>query len=106
MSCLGDSCRCLPLVGARQQPSSARGASALLNPEELIHALGPGPRPLTALGPSETGLLAALGHGASLNELAVTQRRSIRSLMPELVALELSGRVVCESGFLWKPSRR
>ena len=81
-------------------------ASALLNPEELIHALGPGPRPLTELGPSETGLLAALGHGASLNELAVTQRRSIRSLMPELVALELSGRVVCESGFLWKPSRR
>ena len=68
-------------------------ASALLTPDELIQALGP-------------GVLAALGHGATLDELAVTLRRSARSLMPELVALELSGRVVCESGLLWKPSRR
>ena len=74
----------------------------MLNPEELIHALGLEPRPLTELGPSEAGLLSALGHEATLNELAVTQRCSIRSLMPELVALELSGRMVCESSFLWK----
>ena len=81
-------------------------ASALLTPDELIQALGPGPRPLAEFEHPEAGVLAALGHGATLDELAVTLRRSARSLMPELVALELSGRVVCESGLLWKPSRR
>ena len=81
-------------------------ASALLAPEDLIDHLGHGPRlPLTKAS-SQIGLLQALGEGASLDDLALRLQRPSASLAQDLLALELSGQVLCESGFLWKASRR
>ena len=53
-----------------------------------------------------TSLLQALGEGATLDELAVGLQRSPATLASDLLHLELSGQVLCESGFLWKASRR
>ena len=81
-------------------------ATALLSPEDLIDQIGAGPWQLDAVGADKSGVLAALGDGANLDELVSTLNRPAASLMPELVSLELSGRVVCESGFRWKPAQR
>ena len=81
-------------------------ASALLTPEDLIDQLGSGPQQLEEVECNNAGLLKALGEGANLDELVATLSRPAAGLVSDLIALELSGRVVCESGFLWKPSQR
>ena len=81
-------------------------AAALLTPEDLIDQLGCGPQQLNEVDCNITGLLDALGEGANLDELVATLNRPAPGLLSDLVSLELSGRVVCESGFLWKPSQR
>tara|TARA_B100000925_G_scaffold121003_1_gene89873 strand:+ start:415 stop:714 length:300 start_codon:yes stop_codon:yes gene_type:complete len=79
-------------------------ATALLSPEDLIDHISAGPWQLDVVAANKTGVLAALGDGASLEELVSTLNRPAERLMPELVSLELSGGVVCESGFRWKPA--
>ena len=79
-------------------------ATALLSPEDLIDHIGAGPWQLDVVAANKTGVLAALGDGASLEELVSTLNRPAARLMPELVSLELSRGVVCESGFRWKPA--
>ena len=81
-------------------------AAALLAPEDLIEHLGPGPCLPTVNTVDHTSLLQALGEGATLDELAVGLQRSPAGLASDLLHLELSGQVLCESGFLWKASRR
>ena len=81
-------------------------AAALLAPEDLIEHLGPGPRLPQVETSNQASLLQALGEGATLDELAVRLHRSPASLASDLLHLELSGQVLCESGFLWKGSRR
>jgi len=79
-------------------------ATALLSPEDLIDHIGAGPWQLDVVAANKTCVLADLGDGASLEELVSTLNRPAARLMPELVSLELSGGVVCESGFRWKPA--
>ena len=81
-------------------------ATALLAPEDLIDHLGPGPLLPRPPESPRSGLVDALGAGATLDELAVRLQRSHTSLAADLLKLELSGRVLCESGFLWKASQR
>ena len=68
--------------------------------------LGPGPLLPRPPESPRSGLVDALGAGATLDELAVRLQRSHTSLAADLLKLELSGRVLCESGFLWKASQR
>ena len=81
-------------------------ATALLAPEDLIAHLGCGPQQHDAAERNNDGLLKALGDGAGLDELIAILSRPAASLLSDLISLELSGRVVCESGFRWKLSQR
>ena len=91
----------------------ARGATPLLLPADLIGQLGRGPlaqRP-TAADPvpargfqgSEEGLLAAVGGGASLEQLSLALDRPMAELMPRLLELELDGLLRAEAGLCWRP---
>ena len=92
----------------------ARGATPLLAPADLTELLGPGPltarsRPggNTALMP-EPGrpaarLLAALGDGAGLEELAARLGEPANRLSAALLQLELEGLVCPEPGLRWRP---
>ena len=98
---------------------SARGSNALLldkaapllSPKQLIHHLGDGPLPApspemqdcAAASHGDQTLLAAIGHGASLEELSRVLNRPAAHLAKDLLALELAGRVLCESGHRWRP---
>ncbi|RPF85209.1 MAG: DNA-processing protein DprA [Synechococcus sp. TMED20] len=98
---------------------SARGSNALLldkaapllSPQQLIHHLGEGPLPSqspvvsvrTEWSHSDQRLLEALEHGASLEELSRVLNRPSARLAKDLLALELQGRVLCESGHRWRP---
>ncbi|KEF40970.1 MAG: DNA processing protein [Cyanobium sp. CACIAM 14] len=99
----------------------ARGATPLLLPEDLIDQLGAGPlagavprvRPASsaAAGPAGAGasapeaeaLLRAVGGGASLEQLSQTLGRSAEELLPQLLDLELAGRLHAEAGLCWRP---
>jgi DNA processing protein len=95
----------------------ARGAAPLIRPEDLLTFLGPGPiRPGTAAGPPHpipppgpmTGgasdrLLAALGQGASMEELCRALHTSPQALLPHLLDLESSGALLAEPGLFWRP---
>ena len=78
-------------------------AAPLLSPQDLVAHLGPGPcQRNTSSAPA---LVQALGAGASLDDLERSLGVPAGRLSSELLALEMAGQVVCESGFLWKPCR-
>lgn len=90
----------------------AQGATALLKAEDLISTLGPGPlrrcRQDTQAGASdleqrEAALLAALGAGASLEQLCWRLRQQPEQLGPRLLKLELAGVLTSEPGLWWRP---
>jgi DNA processing protein len=94
----------------------ARGAAPLTRPEELLSLLGQGPLgpPPPAQGEmvvqglesrSTTGadpLLAAVGHGASMEDLCTALNVSPQRLLPRLLDLEASGLLVAEPGLVWR----
>jgi DNA processing protein len=92
----------------------ARGATPLLLPADLIGQLGRGPlapRPTAAdpapargvQGSEAEGLLAAVGGGASLEQLSLALNRPMAELMPRLLELELDGLLRAEAGLCWRP---
>jgi DNA processing protein len=93
-----------------------QGATPLLDPAALISGLGPGPlqrrRPQRAGDPShrstplllrEAMLLAALGAGASLEQLCRRMRQEPSAVSERLLQLELAGHVRSERGLWWRP---
>lgn len=93
----------------------ARGATPLTRPEDLLRWLGPGPlkppsvvREQEALSGEAPGaawvdrLLAALGRGASMEDLCEAMDCSCQDLLPHLLDLEASGAVVVEPGLFWR----
>lgn len=90
-----------------------RGASTLITPADLVNALGRGPlrRPTRPeLGPEEQRLanreallMAALGSGASLEQLCGRLHQRPQVLSERLLKLELAGLVSSEPGLWWKP---
>ena len=86
-------------------------AAPLLSPQQLIDHLGAGPLPAPSavmsdrspVSRSDQMLLEAMGHGASLEELSRVLNRPAAGLAKNLLALELEGRVLCESGLRWRP---
>ncbi|MCP9859594.1 DNA-processing protein DprA [Cyanobium sp. Cruz-8D1] len=92
----------------------ARGATPLLLPADLIGQLGRGPlaRRSPAADPAPArgcqgaeaeGLLAAVGGGASLEQLSLALDRPMAELMPRLLELELDGLLRAEAGLCWRP---
>lgn len=87
----------------------SQGASALLEPADLIRQLGPGPGG-GAAGPCgvasqahpEAALLQALEGGASLEQLCHTFDQSAAQLAARLLSLELAGVVRAEPGLHWR----
>ena len=49
-------------------------------------------------------LLAAVGSGATLLQLSEQLDRSSTELLPQLLALELSGRLQAQPGLCWRPA--
>ncbi|CAK6693208.1 hypothetical protein ICNINCKA_01371 [Synechococcus sp. CBW1107] len=96
----------------------SQGASPLLAASDLIAQLGAGPlgrpqattttaaspSPATPTGAPDQALLAALGQGASLEQLAQALGRSGAELATQLLHLELAGRVRAEPGLRWRPA--
>ena len=103
---------------------SARGSNALLqnqaapllSAEALVRHLGPGPllrhepeslpSQLNPERAEQIELLQAMASGASLEDLSSRLRQSPAALARRLLEMERLGRVVCESGYLWRPCRR
>ena len=90
----------------------SKGASILLDPADLIRSLGTGPlrqAPERSQGNSavlqrrEAALLAALGPGASLEQLCERLRQGPAALSERLLSLELEGVVRSEPGLWWRP---
>jgi len=102
----------------------AQGASPLLTPGDLIDQLGPGPLASrvrapadrrsepggsTSVGlqgegdPAQQALLAAVGAGASLEQLSCLLGRPAPELAAQLLELELEGRLRAEPGLRWRP---
>ena len=98
----------------------AQGASALLDPADLVASLGPGPLqpratrprhgeavggsvPVEQLRLREAALLAALGQGSSLEQLSRRLRLGPAVLSERLLTLELAGLVQSEPGLWWRP---
>jgi DNA processing protein len=89
-----------------------QGATALLNPSDLIASLGPGPLrqqraeatdPGGGLRQREALLLAAVGPGASLEQLCWRLRQGPEQLGQRLLKLELAGLLRSEPGLWWRP---
>jgi DNA processing protein len=90
-------------------------ASALIEPRDLIRQLGPGPLaaaiPLTAAAEAGFGnaagdpeLLAAVGSGATMEQLSLELDQSAAALASRLLALELSGSLRAMPGLRWQPT--
>jgi len=94
----------------------AQGASPLLSAADLIAQLGAGPlgrsgahsktssAPVPPSFAPEQALLAALGQGASLEQLALALGRPGAELATQLLHLELAGRVRAEPGLRRRPA--
>jgi DNA processing protein len=94
----------------------ARGATPLIRPEDLLTLLGKGP--LRRGASAEEGvtlakeaprraaeadpLLAALGHGASMEDLCASMNAPPREILPRLLDLEAAGLLVAEPGLHWR----
>lgn len=94
----------------------ARGATPLTRPEDLLQCLGLGPlRRLSQPGYARTKpgpkcrsgraepLLAAVGRGASMEELCAALESTSQELLPQLLDLEASGTLIAEPGLFWRP---
>jgi len=90
----------------------AQGASALLDPADLIRSLGAGPlhpsQPSGSPSPQrlierEAALLAALGAGASLDQLCQRLRQQPGRISERLLQLEMAGLVRSQPGLWWQP---
>ena len=90
----------------------AQGASALLDPADLIRSLGAGPlhpsQPSGSPAPQrlierEAALLAALGAGASLDQLCQRLRQQPGRISERLLQLEMAGLVRSQPGLWWQP---
>ena len=85
------------------------GAKLLLDPADLLASLGPGPLAASAglpppLAPGVSDpLLAALGQGASLEELGQRLQQPLPQLAQQLLELELAGLVQPAGGLCWRP---
>ncbi len=98
----------LSAVGSNRLLS--RGATPLLEPADLIAQLGsgplacgqeaPGPR---RLPPRQAALLAAVGGGASLEQLSLALGESSTRLASELLELEIGGHLRADAGLCWRP---
>ena len=90
-----------------------QGAAPLLVPAEFLKQLGQGPLPTPshrAMAPKsavlqgrEAVLLAALGQGASLEQLCRSLRQSPSGISQRLLKLELAGLVRSAPGLWWHP---
>ncbi len=101
----------------------ARGATPLIRPEQLLTFLGrgpirfPSPVQASALGPEEgrlvaeaearagmesDPLLAALGRGASMEDLCAAMNAPSQEILPRLLELEASGVLLAEPGLFWR----
>jgi DNA processing protein len=90
-----------------------QGATPLINPADLINSLGVGPlRPVLSSSASptaapllqrEAALLAALGAGASLDQLCDRLRLAPAVISERLLRLELAGVLRSEPGLWWRP---
>jgi DNA processing protein len=96
-----------------------QGATPLLDPADLVRSLGTGPlleqrqesldladSDGSPLRKREAALLAALGPGASLEQLCERLRSEPSRLSERLLNLELAGLVRSEQGLWWRPCRR
>ena len=90
----------------------AQGASALLDPADLVRSLGPGPlhagkapatRGVERLIEREAALLGALGGGASLEQLCERLRLEPGRISERLLQLEMAGLVCSQPGLWWQP---
>ena len=102
----------------------ARGATPLLNPQDLLTSLGPGPlarqaprsttaglnaarrpagAPARGSGSGPEGLLEAVGLGASLDEICERSGRAAGELALALLELECAGLLRAEPGLRWQP---
>jgi DNA processing protein len=85
------------------------GAKLLLDPADLLASLGPGPLGASAGLPPPLipgvshPLLAALGQGASLEELGQRLQQPLPQLAQQLLELELAGLVQPAGGLCWRP---
>ena len=88
----------------------ARGATPLLEPGDLIAQLGHGPivsgeqsSAPPRLPPRQAALLAAVGGGASLEQLSLSLGVAPSQLAPQLLELEIGGHLRAEAGLCWRP---
>ena len=76
-------------------------AAPLLRTEKLLHQLGAGPL-IARQGRPQQALLEAIGDGASINELTDRLRMTPGQLATQLLEMEQSGHLQCDSGVVWK----
>jgi DNA processing protein len=89
----------------------ARGATPLLEPADLIAQIGAGPLATGAeasapapLPPRQAALLAAVGGGASLEQLSLALGEPPSRLASQLLELEIGGHLRAEAGLCWSPA--
>ena len=80
-------------------------ATALVHPNDLLHGLGEGPLRSEDSRGKHRQLMEAIGSGASLDQLVLGLKRSPAQLVPQLLALERQGELLCESGLHWRKRR-
>ena len=108
----GDAARC---SAAGSNRWLQQGAAPLLDPADLVAALGPGPLAASAAPAArrrgqassraaDPVLLAAVGRGATLEQLCLQLGQAAAALLPRLLALELAGVLRAEPGLRWRPS--
>ncbi|MEB3321541.1 MAG: DNA-processing protein DprA [Synechococcaceae cyanobacterium] len=89
----------------------ARGATPLLHPADLLDQIGAGPLQVPACqaprapdsGSDPARLLAAVGGGATLEQISRSMGRPPHEVATRLLELELAGRLRSEAGLLWRP---
>jgi len=80
-------------------------ASALIHPDDLLHALGDGPLRSQDSRRKQLQLMEAIGSGASLDQLVLRLESSPAELASQLLVLERQGELLCESGLHWRKRR-
>ena len=76
-------------------------AAPLLRTDQLVQRLGSGPLVAKQRRP-QVALLEAIGDGASINELTDRLRMTPGQLTAQLLEMERSGALQCDSGVFWR----